>query len=258
MNVYRTVTAGTGVSCSDAAAPPGAVAVPVTAMFAVPPPTASNSTAASSPVPATPVASVVRTIAMSMRPVAASTICVNVACAPPARMKLPSCTARTRNAAGLKVMVNDNPDSRDELVAEIATVYGPPPTRKSVPGGVTMTCAPAGATADGDAVGAAGGAPPAAGGNGAPPCTAGAGAAVTAVVPGTGELPGGMIETPGAAFAAPPGGTTFGAGGCAGAGCAPGGGAGAAGAAGAGSGGVWMSGGGPFRPRFCCVPMKIG
>ena len=80
---------------------------------------------------------------MSTRPAAASTICVKVACAPPARMKLPSWTARTRSAAGLNVIVSDSPESRDAFVADTATVYGPPPTRNSGPGGVTTICAPA-------------------------------------------------------------------------------------------------------------------
>src|SRR5437762_10670650 len=154
-------------------------------------------------------------------------------------MKLPSCTARTRSADGLNVTVSERPDRRDALVAEIATVYGPAPTRKSVPGGVTTICAPALATtgAAGLVAGAAAG---------------GAGAAWTAVVPGICELPGGTIDTPGAAAPAPCG-TAFGPAG--GAGC---GAAGAAGAPGAGSGDGAMSGGGPLRPRFCWVPMKIG
>src|SRR6185503_8265935 len=259
---YLTFTAGAGATCSEAPPPPGAVAVPVTERLAAPAPTASNSTAASSPVPETPVASPARTIAMSMRPVTGSTICVKAACAPPARMKLPSWTARTRTAAGLNVIVNDSPDSRDAFVAEMATVYGPPPTRNSGPGGVMTTCAPAGAIVGGGAVAAAGAAGTGAGvvgegaGTGAPeaappgsaaaPGTAGVGAAVTAVVPGTGELPGGMIDTPGA-VAAPTGagvGTTGGAGAATG---AP--------KAGSGSSGAAISGGGPFRPRFCCVPM---
>src|SRR6266446_6933073 len=135
-------------------------------------------------------------------------------------MKLPSCTARTRNADGLNVTVSERPDRREALVAEIATVYGPAPTRKSVPGGVTTICAPAPTTtgAAGLVAGAAAG---------------GAGAAWTAVVPGICELPGGTIDTPGAA-AAPPCGTTFGTAGCAG--------CGAAGAPGSGSGGAAMSG----------------
>src|SRR5512138_994429 len=131
-------------------------------------------------------------------------------------MKLPSCTARTRSAAGLKVIVNDNPDSRDALVADTATVYGPPPTRNSGPGGVTTICAPAlavtgfgfvavapagdaGLVAGVAADGAGGGAPAAAPCGVAAPGIAGEGAAGKAVVPGMGELPGGMIDTPGAA-----------------------------------------------------------
>src|SRR5215813_12264819 len=103
-------------------------------------------------------------------------------------MKLPSCTARTRSAAGLNVMVSDNPESRDAFVADTATVYGPPPTRNSGPGGVTTICAPELATV-GLGFAAGGGAP------GAAPCgvaaagAAGAGAAGTAVVPRIGEMP---------------------------------------------------------------------
>src|SRR6185503_6298236 len=209
---YLTFTAGAGATCSEAPPPPGAVAVPVTERLAAPAPTASNSTAASSPVPETPVASPARTIAMSMRPVTGSTICVKAACAPPARMKLPSWTARTRTAAGLNVIVNDSPDSRDAFVAEMATVYGPPPTRNSGPGGVMTTCAPAGAIVGGGAVAAAG--------------AAGTGAGAVAAPKGAGV------------------GTTGGAGAATG---AP--------KAGSGSSGAAISGGGPFRPRFCCVPM---
>lgn len=149
---------------------------------------------------------------MSMRPVPASTICVKVAWAPPARMKLPSWTARTRTADGLNVSVSDNPDRREALVAETATVYGPAPTRNSGPGGVTTICAPAGAIAGEGLVGVvaegAGGGAPGTADCGPGPGGAGAGAAGTAVVPGVGELPGGMIDTPGAAAA---GGTAFGA-----------------------------------------------
>src|SRR4030095_4046902 len=136
-------------------------------------------------------------------------------------MKLPSCTARTRTAAGLNVTVNDNPESRDALVADTATVYGPPPIRNSGPGGVTTIWAPALASTALEFV-AGGGAPGAAPWGVAAPGTAGAGAAATAVVPGIGELPGGMIDTPGAAAA--PCAAGFGAAG--GGGCAPGGGGG--------------------------------
>ena len=48
-------------------------------------------------------------------------------------MKLPSCTVRTRSIAGSKVSVSVIVDSRDALVIEIGTVYGPPPTRNVVP-----------------------------------------------------------------------------------------------------------------------------
>src|SRR5262245_19382539 len=117
-------------------------------------------------------------------------------------MKLPSCTARTRSAAGLKVMVSDSPERRDAFVAETATVYGPPPTRNSGPGGVITISAPALAST-GFAFVAAGGAPGAGACGVAAPGTVGAGAAATAVVPGIGELPGGMIDTLGAPAAGP-------------------------------------------------------
>ena len=99
-------------------------------------------------------------------------------------------------------MVSDKPERRDAFVADTATVYGPPPTRNSGPGGVTTICAPAltGTTFE---VVAGGGAPGAAADGVAALGAAGAGAAATAVVPGIGELPGGMIDMPGAPAAAP-------------------------------------------------------
>ena len=79
------------------------------------------------------------TIVMSTRPGA---ICwVNVAFAPPDRMKLPSCTLRTRSSAGSKVSVSVMVDSRETFVIEIGTVYGPPPTRNVARGGDRTTCA---------------------------------------------------------------------------------------------------------------------
>src|SRR4051812_16392942 len=56
-------------------------------------------------------------------------------------MKLPSLTARTRSIAGSKVIVSAIIESRDTFVIDTGTVYGPPPTRNVVPGGVRITCA---------------------------------------------------------------------------------------------------------------------
>jgi hypothetical protein len=114
-------------------------------------------------------------------------------------MKLPSWTARTRSADGLNVTVSDRPDRRDAFVADRATVYGPPPTRKSVPGGVTTICAPALAIT-GFAAGVVTGAGEREGAQLHPESSrrrdGRSGGGWTAVVPGIGELPGGMIETP--------------------------------------------------------------
>src|SRR5438093_11148227 len=107
-------------------------------------------------------------------------------------MKLPSCTARTRSAAGLKVIVSVTLDTRDAPVIDTGTVYGPPPTRNSVPGGVTSTCAAAGVAAGGvaggTAAGGVGGGAVGAPGGGCAGGTAGAGTGVgkggTVVVPG--------------------------------------------------------------------------
>ena len=52
---------------------------------------------------------------------------------PPCRMKVPSCTVRTRSTAGLYVTVNVTIDSRDALLIETGTVYGPPATRNRCP-----------------------------------------------------------------------------------------------------------------------------
>ena len=69
-------------------------------------------------------------------------------------MNVPSCTVRTRSTAGLKVTVSVSVDTRDALLIETGTVYGPPATRNSVPGGVTMICAGVAAAAAGAAVSA--------------------------------------------------------------------------------------------------------
>src|SRR5262249_22171369 len=125
-----------------------------------------------------------------MRPAIGSTCCVNWAAEPPCRMKLPSCTLRTRSAAGLKVIVTETFERRDAFDTEIGTVYGPPPTRNSVPGGVSRICAVCGGGGRAIGVGCA----PA----GAPVCVAAAGGGVpagAAVVPATCVLPGGITGT---------------------------------------------------------------
>src|SRR5688572_6933770 len=94
-------------------------------------------------------------MAMSTRPAGASMRGVKLVVTPPCRMNVPSCTVRTRRTFGLNVTVSVRVDTRDALLIETGTVYGPPATRNSVPGGVMMTCA---------AVAAGAGAPAAAGG----------------------------------------------------------------------------------------------
>src|SRR6266850_7824763 len=106
-------------------------------------------------------------------------------------MKLPSCTARTRSAAGLKVIVSVTLDTRDAPVIDTGTVYGPPPTRNSVPGGVTSTCAAAGGVAGGGT--AAGGGV----GGGAVGAPGGGCAGGTAGGAGTGVGTGGSVVVPG-------------------------------------------------------------
>src|SRR5512145_3222495 len=92
---------------------------------------------------------------MSTRPVATSMRGVNIAVTPPWRMKVPSCTVRTRSTAGLNVIVSVNVDSRDAFETERGTVYGPPATRNSC-GAVTPIWAAA--AAPGAAGGVVGGA----------------------------------------------------------------------------------------------------
>src|SRR4051812_25447897 len=109
-----------------------------------PDPIASKSSAAMRPAPDAPAWSAVRVTAMSTRPAAASIRGVNVVGTLPCRMKVPSCTVRTRNTFGLNVTVSVMTDTRDALLIDSGTVYGPPATRNSVPGGVTRICAAAG------------------------------------------------------------------------------------------------------------------
>src|SRR5262245_14071600 len=92
---------------------------------------------------------------MSTRPAARSIRGVAEAATPPCRMKVPSCTLRTRNTFGLNVIVSVIIDRRLTLPMEIGTVYGPPLTRNSVPGGVTITCAGGADGADGVGAGGA-------------------------------------------------------------------------------------------------------
>src|SRR4051812_39196903 len=106
-----------------------------------PDPIASKSSAAMRPAPDAPAWSAVRVTAMSTRPAAASIRGVNVVGTLPCRMKVPSCTVRTRSTFGLNVTVSVITDTRDALLIESGTVYGPPATRNSVPGGVTRICA---------------------------------------------------------------------------------------------------------------------
>src|SRR5690349_15990742 len=110
-------------------------------MIELPAPMASNTNAARSPAPDAPAESAVRVIAMSTRPVAASMRGVKVVATPPWRMNVPSCAVRTRNTFGLYVTVSVITDSRATLLIDTGTVYGPPATRNSVPGGVMITCA---------------------------------------------------------------------------------------------------------------------
>ena len=91
---------------------------------------------------------------MSTRPAAASTCWVNVAWMPPWFITAPGFTLRTRSTAGLKVTENDSVDSRVAPEIDSGTMYGPPPTRNSVPGGLSSTCAGGGVAGDAGAAGA--------------------------------------------------------------------------------------------------------
>src|SRR4051812_30957180 len=93
---HRTVIV-TGLDCTGTTPPAGPAPVPFTVSVAAPGATASKRTAASSPVPDAPTASPPRVTVKSIRPAAASTCWVKLAFAPPWRMKLPSCTDRTRS-----------------------------------------------------------------------------------------------------------------------------------------------------------------
>src|SRR5687767_159721 len=126
-------------------------------------------------------------------------------------------------------------DTCDAPVIDTGTVYGPAPTRNSVPGGETRICPPLAGGGTGTAWAAVG----------APATVALCGGAVadgTVVVPGVAELPGGTTATPPA-----PGATGWPGAGCAGATAAAGSGVGASTA----PAGAAMSGGGPPRPRLC-------
>src|SRR5262245_8971525 len=115
-------------------------------------------------------------------------------------------------------------DRRDTLSTEIGTVYGPPPTRNVVPGGVTMTCAEP-TTGEDESPGVGGGVY-GAGGAGGGSCGAGAGTGAatagavagaaaaafavfggTTTVPGTGDEPGGgaRVTPPGIVLGVTPG-----------------------------------------------------
>jgi hypothetical protein len=143
---YRCTATVTGRNCSPIDVPPGPVPTPLAVNWDVPGAMASKTTAANNPVPDAPVASAERVIVMSMRPGAAS--CVNVAFAPPSRMKLPSCTLRTRSTAGSYVIVRLIVVNRAAPTIDSGTVYGPCPIRNVPPGGEITTCAePTGAPA---------------------------------------------------------------------------------------------------------------
>src|SRR6478736_2628254 len=83
---------------------------------------------------------------------------VNDVATPPCRMNVPSCAVRTRSTFGLYVTVSVITERRATLLIEIGTVYGPPATRNSVPGGVTITCAVAAPAGVGPGAAAGGGA----------------------------------------------------------------------------------------------------
>ena len=257
--------------------PPGPVAVPLVVSVAAPGATASNRIAASKPVPEAPVASAARASVISTR--LPLTCWLNATFTPPARMKLPSCTVRTRSFVASNVMVSVIVETRDAPEIEIGTTYGPPPMRNVVPLGDTMICAwpmpgdvAAGSVAGGAAVcpgvaggvaagcagvgcaGVAGGVVGSVGVAGVGGAAAGGGVAAgggASTVPGTGVLPGGAVtNVPSGAR------MTGGAGAPGAAGSAtPGCGAAAGGGGGGSTGGAAMSGGGPPTPRFCCDPM---
>src|SRR6185436_18901100 len=218
-------------------------------------------------------------MAMSTRPLAASICGVKLVAMPPWRMNVPSWRLRTRSTLGLKVIVRVIVDTREALLIDTGTVYGPPATWNVVPGTVRMICPGVACGAPGAAAGVtsvsrgcvAGGAAP----TGAPvvtggmpggmtpagACVAGAGAApgfsgTGAIGVGTGDVPGAGGRFTGCA----PGSDATGA-----RGTPPGATPGVVGitcvgpvptdGTGASSGDGAMSGGGPPSPRFCWVPI---
>src|SRR3954469_18430165 len=225
---------------------------------------------------------------MSTRPFAASIRGVNDDCTPPWRMNVPSCTLRTRSSAGLKVSVSVIDEMRDALLIDTGIVYGPFATRTSF-GAVTITCADVdgGGFAAGGVVGGA--ATSRAGGvAGVVPAGGLTGVTCGAVAPGSGCVNGGVVpvapgggmkpgtaDVPGGGAAPPtpvcePGGPATGGPGtpacgafgiaavaedgwAPAAGAVPGAPAGAPPGAASGTGAI--SGGGPVRPTFDCVPI---
>src|SRR5258706_10596923 len=143
---------------------------------------------------------------MSTRPAAASIRGVNVVGTLPCRMKVPSCTLRTRSTFGLNVMVSVIIDTRDALLIDTGTVYGPPATRNSFPGGVTITCAVValgGVAAPGAAGGGAFGSLGGAGGT----TPGGVTAPARGVAPGVGSIgAGGPVDGDGTLDGVPAGG----------------------------------------------------
>src|SRR6478672_8345557 len=135
-------------------------------------------------------------------------------------MKPPSVTVRGLSTAGSYVTATVMPDRRVALLTVIGTLYGPPPTRNGVSGGVTMICAcPIPALVTGtsgvdvdaaaltgavpDAAGAGGGTAAGAGAAEAPPgggggAGAGCGGVGVTTNPGTGDVPGGTCNVGGA------------------------------------------------------------
>src|SRR5262249_56729382 len=86
--IYCCTMIVTGRNCKPIDVAPGPDPVPLNVSVTIPGATASNTTAASRPVPDAPIASAARVIVISTRP--AVTTLLNVALAPPVGMKLPS------------------------------------------------------------------------------------------------------------------------------------------------------------------------
>src|SRR6188768_1485348 len=154
-------------------------------------------------------------MAMSTRPLAASICGVKLVATPPWRMNVPSWTLRTRSTLGLKVIVRVIVDTREALLIDTGTVYGPPATWKVVPGTVRMTCdgvAVAGPAGVGGVVGLSRGVSGTTTGGIAP--VPGAGGTVPTGAPAGGTAPGGCCgAAPGGTVGAAPagGGPTGGA-----------------------------------------------